>query len=409
MKFKQTLLKMRIALSIFLMMIISVSCIGQKGKDIVIGEKHSVYSEILQIDKQYWIHIPSSYNDTIYSPKKYPLLVILDAEDHFELAASIIKFLSNRLDSKEIPEFIIIGLTGANRIQEYTPTHSIYSPEGVEVEAFEKSGGGPNFLKFLEEELIRHIDEKYRTLPYRTLVGHSLGGTLAVYDYISKKALFNSYIAMDPSLWWDNELLVKRIKSNDLNAIKKANRRLYISAAHNSTLTIDTTPMRNSQEAFFAALKANSNNRGVIHTKLQYFENEDHGTVPLPSIYNGMRFIFQDYRMKNMLEATADEINNYFKKSSKRIGMELLPAERVIDIIGNYFLQSGKQGDKAISLFKLNVSNYPNSYHALFSLAEAYKGQGDKIGAAKHYEKSLELNSNNEIAKKALLEVSRKN
>ncbi len=399
---------MRMALSIFLTLVISASCIGQKGEDILIGKKHTIHSEILQMEKQYWFHLPASYNDTIYSPKKYPLLVILDAEDHFELAASIIKFMSNRLDSKEIPEFIVAGLSGANRIQDYTPTHSIHNPEGGEVEAFEKSGGGPKFLEFLEQELIGHIDENYRTLPYRILVGHSLGGTLAVYSYISKKALFNSYIAMDPSLWWDNEFLVKRMQSDDLDAIKKADRRLYISAAHNSPLTIDTTPMRKCQEAFYVALEANSNNRGTIQTRLQYFGNEDHGTVPLPSIYHGMRFIFQDYRMNNMFEATADEINEYFKKSSKRIGIQLLPVERVIDIIGNYFLQNENQTDKAISLFRLNVTNYPNSYHALYSLAEALKRQGDKVGAAKYYEKSLELKPNNGRAKEGLREVLNK-
>ncbi len=397
----------RIVLSILLTMIISISGFGQNEKDIVLGKEYSMYSEMLKKDMPYWLHLPKSYKDTIYCPQKYPLLVILDAEEHFELATSIFKFMSTRLDSKEIPEFIIVGLSGMNRIHDYTPTHSIHNPVGVEVEAFAKSGGGPKFLDFIGQELIVHLDKKYRTLPYRILVGHSLGGTLAVYDYFSEDAIFNSFIAIDPSLWWDNELLVERAKLDDLNSIKKTNRRLYISAAHNSALTIDTTPMKKSQEAFYAALEAKIG-KDSVKINFQYFENEDHGTVVLPTLYHGMRYVFKDYRMKNMLEASAREISNYFEKSSKRLGMQLLPSERVIDILGNYFLNSDKEVNKARSFFELNVSNYPNSYHAHFSLAEAYKTQGDKNSAIKYYKKSLELKPSNKIARKALQEVSSK-
>jgi len=409
MKFKQTPLKMRIAFSICLTMIISVSCFGQNGKDIVIGKKHSIYSEILQKDRQYWIHLPTSYNDTIYSPKKYPLLVILDAEEHFELATSIIKFMSNRLDSKLIPEFIVVGLTGTERIHDYTPTHSIYNPEGAEVKAFGTSGGGSQFLEFLQRELISQIDKEYRTQPYRILAGHSLGGTLAVYDYFSEVTLFNSYIAMDPSLWWDNELLVEKAKSANLSSLKKENRRLFISSAHNSPLEIDTTPMRKSQDAFYVAMEANFNNENSLYFKFQYFESEDHGTVVLPSLYQGMQFIFQDYRMKNLLGASAEEIRAYFENTSNRIGIQLLPSERVIDVIGNYLLLDIKQVNNAISLFELNVSNYPNSYHANYSLAEAFKQQGEEIRASEYYKRSLELKPNNVIARKALEEISGNN
>jgi predicted alpha/beta superfamily hydrolase len=368
---------------------------SQKVKDIVIGKEISIFSDTLNQERTILIHLPNSYNDTIYSPKTYPLLFLLDAQEHFELTTGIVKFMSNRLDSKLIPEFIIVGIKSENRISDYTPTNSTLNPEGVFVDAFKQSGKSKKFLSFIENELLPKIYQDYRASSYKILVGHSLGGLIAVSDFISQDSLFNSYIAIDPSLWWDNGLLTKMVLSSKYNPKENSLKRLYISGAHNSDSPVDSTAMRVNQEKFFKAIES----KKLVDTKVKYeiYENEDHGTVPLPSIYNGLQYIFENYKMTGMLGASANEIQEHFNNISKTLGLKLQPEERVIDILGNYFLEDTKEMEKAISFFKLNVLNYPKSYHAYYSLASAQYKNGDLKNSAENYKKSLELKPEDKI------------
>lgn len=74
--------------------------------------------------------------------------------------------------------------------------------------AFPTSGQADRFLDFLEKELIPHIDRNYRTYPHRIIAGWSFGGLLATHALIHRPEIFDAYLAISPSLWWDEELLL---------------------------------------------------------------------------------------------------------------------------------------------------------------------------------------------------------
>ena len=386
---------LRLLLLLFLFAIIHNNLYGQTIENIVIGQKMIIHSDCLNQDWEILISLPKSYNDTIYKQQNYPVLYLLDAQEHFDLATGIVGFMGSRLDSKLIPELIIVGVISKDRIADFTPTNSTRNPEGIEVESFKKSGGADHFLSFLQHELMPTIDGKYRTIPFSILVGHSLGGLFSIYDGISRNSVFNAQIAMDPSLWWDNDLLFKRVKSDASSHLDAKVLKLYISGAHNSSSSKDTTAMRKSQLIFYEALKSRINRTSRVAYRI--FENEDHGMVPLPSIYHGLQFIFGNYRMNNMLGASAEEIQEHFLRISDSIGIKLLPSERVIDIIGSYYANSREEAKKGISLLELNTMNYPKSYHAYHSLGKAYLSNGDSARAIINYRKSLELKPNNKI------------
>lgn len=379
-----------------------MNCLGQKQSDYINGHKLILTSDTLQQEREIYVSLPKSYADTVYSPKDYPVLYLLDAQEHFDLAIGIVRFMSTRLDSKMIPECIIVGIPSINRIKDYTPTYSTKNPEGVEVESFENSGSADDFLAFIKHELIPKIDKKYRTTSFRILSGHSLGGLFAVYESILPESYFNAHVAMDPSLWWNEEILTRRVNFNE-TALPK---RLYISGAHNSDMAIDTTPMRKSQVAFYNAV--NSKNDSMSKVKYRIYDNEDHGMVPLPSLYNGLQFVFENYKMSNMIGASAEEIQEHFVGISNSIGIKLLPSERVIDILGNYFIGSG-EFEKGISLLKLNTKNYPDSYHAYYSLGKAFKVKGDSSKAIINYKKSLELKADSKVVKQEFQELTGQN
>jgi len=64
-----------------------------------------------------------------------------------------------------------------------------------------------------------------------------------------------------------------------------------------------------------------------------------------------------------------------------------------------YQLMGQNKVKEAIEIFKLNVETYPESFNVYDSLGEAYMINGDDSLAVKNYEKSLELNPRNTIAK----------
>jgi hypothetical protein len=71
---------------------------------------------------------------------------LLDAEEHFYSTIGMVKQMSGRW-----PEMIVVGITNTNRNQDLTPT-SQNSEHSINV----NSGGGANFMNFIENELKKY-------------------------------------------------------------------------------------------------------------------------------------------------------------------------------------------------------------------------------------------------------------
>ena len=138
------------------------------------------------------------------------------------------------------PETGRANVPNTDRTRDLTPTKAVLGANGKPVAAFTNSGGGTNFLKFLKSELIPHIDSTLRTDPYRVLVGHSLGGLTALDALYTMPDVFNAYVAIDPSLWWDNQVLLTRAKDYFSKPAPSA-RALFVGQA-NTLVAGDTAP-----------------------------------------------------------------------------------------------------------------------------------------------------------------------
>ena len=152
---------------------------------------------------QVMIQLPPTYN---YTDKPYPVLYALDAEFLFGMQVQI-PFMLNQ--AKEIPEFIIVGpaygastknRVMATRLRDYTPTPN---------QNFPRSGGGGDFLRFLQTELMPFIETHFRAKSMdRTLWGYSFGGLFGLYALFTTPELFKRYLITSPSIWWDNEVIL---------------------------------------------------------------------------------------------------------------------------------------------------------------------------------------------------------
>jgi len=321
------------------------------------------------------------------------VLYILDGDAHFHSASGVVQFMSDgSIGNTQIPEMMVVAIPNTFRTRDLTPTHTTKSESGKQEPSLASSGGGEAFLNFLQNELIPHIEANYRTLPHRVLVGHSLGGLLATDALLRQPPIFQGYIAIDPSLWWDDQLLLRKAnerlqKTNDFRGA------IYISVANNPPAEdFDANRAKNSCMDFASLLQ--KNNSPVFHSAVQYFDSENHGSVPLLSLYHGLLFLFDGYKPPDSAIDHPELLNEHFAKVSERLGVQFLPPEQMVDLFGNIMLYNKRSPNKAIEWFRINVTNYADSFNANDSLATAYIRKGEKELALKSYEASWNLNRN---------------
>lgn len=257
------------------------SIYSQDNLDIVSVQKFVLHTEILNEDRICLLSLPDSYNDPTNLDKQYPILILLDGATFFKTTSGIVHFMSSdRNRNHFMPETIIVAIENVDRERDFTVTK-------IKTKRVNTMGGGRNFLNFIEKELIPYIDKYYRTAPHRTLVGHSLGGLLTLNSYMDKNSIFDAYIAIDPSIWWDEESMKSKV---DATTSSSLNKKLYIATANQGAASYERNKKRHDR--FYDLITENSN--GTLNVKIAYFEEEDHRSIPLIALYEGLKYINQE-------------------------------------------------------------------------------------------------------------------
>src|SRR5215210_6315441 len=184
-------------------------------------ERLIVKSQVLGEERTVLVRVPAGY---ARGSERFPVLYMTDGDAHIQHTSATVSFLAR---NARMPEMIVVGVTNTDRTRDLTPTRVEQLP-GNPNARFPTSGGADKFLKFIETELIPLVESKYRTQPYRALAGHSLGGLFAVHTLVTKPDLFNSYVAVSPSLQWDNFEEIGRVKEF-FKARKELKRTLFTS------------------------------------------------------------------------------------------------------------------------------------------------------------------------------------
>src|SRR5215470_12622336 len=190
--------------SFAMLLLISAAAFAQPPTGTV--KQFTIKSTVLGEDRIILVRTPVGYETNKLS---YPVLYMTDGDGHMNHTASTIEFLTQ---NGRIPELIVVGVTNTDRTRDLTPVKSTNRNAAGELQ-FQSGGGADNFLKFFETELIPEIEKEYRVQPYRIFAGHSLGGLFAIHAMITKPGLFNSYVAVSPSLQWANDEALKRAET----------------------------------------------------------------------------------------------------------------------------------------------------------------------------------------------------
>ena len=388
-------------------------CKAQTDNKIVIGKIDSIQSTILNEKRTIWIYVPGDDGNDLYAKQRYPVVYLLDGDAHFSSVMGMIQELSTVNGNMICPEMIVVGIPNTDRTRDLTPTHLDYDPPFVDSAFGKTSGGGEKFISFMEKELMPYIDAKYPTEPYKMLIGHSLGGLMVMQTFVHHNNLFNSYVCIDPSMWWDKESLLKESK-RVLADNKFQGRSLFLGIANtmDDGMTINKvvkdTAMQHRHIRSILTLKSYFENNKINGVKYmgKYYNSDDHGSVPLIAEYDALHFFFSFYPLKltfkDFMDTTAglvDKYQKHFSNVSKEMGYKVRPSESQMNGNG-YQALSVKQFNKAERFFKYNIENYPESYNVYDSMGDYYEAVGDKANAIIHFKKALTIKENPDTRKK---------
>ncbi len=370
---------------IFLIAIFSTFAIAQvEGTDVVLAKSVKLASKVLKRDLDISIYVPQGYNN---SSARYPVLYDLNAFFCFTYDCGTVELFAR---NASIPNMIVVGVPALQN--GYVPT------------PFEERGdslaGADLSIKFFKEELIPFVENNYRTNKFRILYGHSVGGLFTIYTLFNYPDLFTAYIAGSPWFQTNNQYWLKNIEQ--MAKERKLDQKcLFMTVGKGEAeLTLNT----------YKELEQWMNNQSFedLTWKSAWVEG-DHGSMVGRNIYDGLLFIFSDWRLPEIAfrNAEIDELKKYVKTNSEKWGKygfetaSIIPEER-LNAMG-YALLNRKEYDKAIRIFTYNLELYPKSYNAYDSLAEAYLTIGDKENARKYYKQAVELNpGDSDFAKRVL-------
>jgi predicted alpha/beta superfamily hydrolase len=356
---------------------------GEQGKPIVLGQEITIHSKILGEDRPLRIALPVGYDKV---ETRYPVLYILDGEYQFNHTAAVARFLAMFGCA---PKMIVVAVPNTDRARDLWPvieedeTRSRYVP----------AENSKRFFRFLEEELIPHVDGTYRTQPYRILAGHCMAGLFTLHAFMAKPDLFQAHIAMTPYLLYGDKLCTPYLeaflaRNPDMKGF------LYITQGKESDEWLANT------DKFVELLMAHAPAGLECHFKR--LENEAHGSEILESLHGALKVLYKDWRMPDdLMTRGRTAVEEHFAHLSKAFGYEIPIPENTCNLLG-YTLLKQKKVDDAIEVFKRNAAAYPASWNVYDSLAEAYMTAGEKELAIRFYKKSLALNPDNQNGREML-------
>ena len=353
-----------------------------------IGQSYTLSSKYLKEDRPYSVYLPEVCK-TGGASAPCPTLYILDGERTFHHASGVLQTMSS---NTQIPEMIMVAIANTtDRTRDLTPTHSLDDGFGREDPTRSTSGGGERFLDFIEHELMPDIESRYQTLPYRLLVGHSFGGLITLHSFITRPELFQAHIAIDASLYWDNRQWLKQAE-NALRQNDQIKNRVYLSTAEYAPKGEFDVSNRFERPGERFAYALNANTSPHLHSAYQQFSGEDHGSVGLPSLYYGLKFVFAGY--KDLPPQTEQQglaaVKRYYQDYWAPYGIAIKPPSAVISNLALLAEYSGRV-DEAIAYHQYIIEQNPASGIGHFGLGLIYAHKGETAKAVQSFNKALAL------------------
>lgn len=345
---------------------LAVSAAAQNAED-----RLTIDSKIMGEKRTVVVRVPASY---AIGDRRYPVLYLTDGDGHIGHTSATTAYLARE---GRMPEVILVAVVNTDRTRDLTPTKVADRPG--------ETGGADRFLDFFEKELIPAIESRYRTQKYRVFAGHSLGGLFALHAFFTRPELFDSWIAVAPSLQWDDRYLFRR--ATEFFAKPKPRETSVV-----VTIGDEGEDSRKNFEDFKKLFNKRAPKQ--VDALFVHFPDEDHGSVVMPSHYTGLRKVFSPWRfaLANGADPKSElmRATEHYTKLSARAGYEIPVPENLTNMIG-YLLLRADRTSEAIAVFQTNAKTWPKSANVYDSLGEALEKAGQRAEARASYERAAQI------------------
>ena len=369
-----------------------------------VGVLDSIYSQSLKEYRKFYVQLPANYSNN--SKEKYPVVFILDGEVLLPTVNNVQNFYSGGFT----PDMVMVGISNDNHRMRDLTTSKVTEMYGMPFN--EENGEAAIFSDFIETELIPFVENKYPVTNFRTLIGHSYGGLFTIYTLINHPELFSNYIAIDPSLDWDNQKLLTEAK-DQFSSNNYKGKSLFMSLSgqlhmQKPEVTIDNVMQDTSDFTIFARSNmafseiAKLNDQNGLDFDWKFYPKDLHGTIPFPSILDGLITTFEWYQWENTdkfnsPDTPKEELLSIIKYRGKKLkdhfGYSVPPYPEDILTMSGYMNMDMEQHEKAKMYFELAIEFYPNSSNTYDSMADYYERNEDYGNALKFVTKAYEISA----------------
>ena len=375
--------KIRVAFAFVLLASSAQTGVAQDSSA-VMWTRHTIQSKKLNEERPIYVALPGGYAT---STRAYPVLVILDANDapQFNAAIANTRFLANR---GAITPLIIVGIpNGRDRTHDLTP-----APSPSIAKNFPTAGGADAFADFIADEVLPLVRSTYRTRPATVFAGHSFGGLIALHIAATRPTAYTGIIAMSPAMWWNDSTVVTQY--SDAIAKAAAPQRIFATSG-GLEAPIDITTKR------FAARLDSIKPKSVAFA-YRHYPDDTHGLTPDPSLVDGLRFVFEPISTAKLpiarlgpardsawvAKALAESEATYARGARLFGEPEKLP-EFLVNQVGYFALNQLRKPGYAVSIFRRNVADYPESANTYDSLGDGLLAKGDTTAAIAEFRRAV--------------------
>lgn len=365
-------------LLIFLVFITSFSH-AQSEMILLDVSTHTIYSEQLSEERNYWVSLPADYDSLL----TYPVMYVLDAESRFNIVNTIGGELA---ENGKIPPHIVVGITHPNRKLDMSFSRTRVNHKGQKDTTYfnkDNSGNGLKFFKFIEEELIKEVKQNYRTSGFNILIGHSIGGYFCSY-ILPNQSAFNALQIYDPCIWYSDGEAIKQIEDH-LSKDTQCN----IFLASSGNLKHEFNNHHKKINTLRKTLKRYPN----IHMDYKNYKNENHNSMYMHGFIDGMAFLYDGYEIKLgdlQSKISVSSIEKHFVQFSEHIHFDFPPPLVLYLSAGrvNYYQKNYQASADALEIY---LKKKPTNSYAHELIGDAYFMLGKKERSLLHYKKSLEI------------------
>jgi hypothetical protein len=249
---------------------------AENAAPLVIGETFTIDSRIVGETRRINVYLPPGYAE---SPgARLPVLYMPDggmAEDFLHVAGLVQVSVGNGT----MRPFILVGIENTQRRRDMTgPTENENDKKIAP-----RVGGSAAFRAFVRRELMPQVKARYRTTDETAIVGESLAGLFVVETLLTEPDLFDTYIAFDPSLWWNNQKLVNDA-AETLRKRPATPKTLYLASSD-----VEMTP--GVMQRFADILSKNA--PPSLRWHYEKMPEESHATIYHPAALRAFRALFK--------------------------------------------------------------------------------------------------------------------